>query len=207
MTTVPSSSAETTPLVVRTAPLDDPGPLLDLLPPGDSLAWLRRGEGLVGWGVAAMVRTTGSGRFTRARDWWLTQARAAVVRDEVRRPGTGLVCFGSFAFADEPGDSVLVVPEVVVGRRGETTWVTTISPAGITAAPSVEPADPPESPEEVTFVDGALSGTEWESVVAEAVRRITAGELEKVVLARDLVATAKAWQDGYQSWWGGCLPR
>ena len=192
MTTVPSSSAETTPLVVRTAPLDDPGPLLDLLPPGDCVAWLRRGEGLVGWGAAAMVRTTGSGRFTRARDWWLTQARAAVVRDEVRRPGTGLVCFGSFAFADEPGDSVLVVPEVVVGRRGETTWVTTISPAGITAAPSVEPADPPESPDEVTFVDGALSGTEWESVVAEAVRRITAGELEKVVLARDLVATAKA---------------
>jgi menaquinone-specific isochorismate synthase len=176
---------------VRTVPLDDPGPLLGLLPPGDSVAWLRRGEGLVGWGVAAAVRTSGPDRFTRARDWWISQAHAAVVRDEVARPGTGLVCFGSFAFADEPGDSVLVVPEVVVGRRGDTTWVTTISAAGISGAPTVEQAPPPKAPEGVTFVDGALSGTEWESVVAEAVRRITAGDLEKVVLARDLVAAAE----------------
>jgi menaquinone-specific isochorismate synthase len=194
VTTVPSSPAssrETSPLVVRTVPLDDPGPLLDLLPPGDSVAWLRRGEGLVGWGVAAVVRTSGPDRFTRARDWWIAQAHAAVVRDEVGRPGTGLVCFGSFAFADEPGDSVLVVPEVVVGRRGDTAWVTTISAAGIASTPTVEPSPPPAAPEGVTFVDGALSGTEWEGVVAEAVRRITAGELEKVVLARDLVAGAE----------------
>jgi menaquinone-specific isochorismate synthase len=194
VTTVPSSSAiarEATPLVVRTVPLDDPGPLLDLLPPGDSVAWLRRGEGLVGWGVAAVIRTSGSDRFAEARDWWVSQARSAVVRDEVGRPGTGLVCFGSFAFADEPGDSVLVVPEVVVGRRGDTSWVTTISRAGITSAPAIEATTTPEAPEGVTFVDGALSGTEWEGVVAEAVRRISDGDLEKVVLARDLVASAE----------------
>jgi menaquinone-specific isochorismate synthase len=190
VTTVASSSREAAPLVVRTVPLDDPGPLLSLLPPGDSVAWLRRGEGLVGWGVASVIRTTGSDRFEQARDWWHEQARSAVVRDEVRRPGTGLVCFGSFAFADEPGDSVLVVPEVVVGRRGETTWLTTISAAGITGAPDVGTTPSPEAPEGVTFVDGALSGTEWEGVVAEAVRRIAAGDLEKVVLARDLLATA-----------------
>lgn len=190
MTSVPSGSPEPTPLVVRTVPVDDPGPLLSLLPPGDSVTWLRRGEGLVGWGVAAVLRTSGGKRFEKARDWWLEQSRAAVVRDEVGRPGTGLVCFGSFAFADEPGDSVLVVPEVVVGRRGDTTWVTTTSAAGITASPHIEPSSAPEPPAGVTFVDGALSGTEWETVVAEAVRRITAGDLEKVVLARDLVATA-----------------
>ena len=44
----------------------------------------------------------------------------------------------------------------------------------------------------MTFADGALSGTEWEAVVADAVRRIDDGDLEKVVLARDLVATADA---------------
>jgi len=190
VTTVPSSKREPSPLVVRTVAVDDPGPLLALLPPDDAVAWLRRGEGLVGWGVAALVRTSGSERFTAARDWWNEHARSAVVRDEVERPGTGLVCFGSFAFADDPGDSVLVVPEVVVGRRGERTWVTTISPAGITATPTVAPEPPPEPPTGVAFADGALGGTEWEGVVAEAVRRIGAGELEKVVLARDLVATA-----------------
>ena len=38
------------------------------------------------------------------------------------------------------------------------------------------------------FSDGAMSGASWELVVADAVRRIRAGELDKVVLARDLVA-------------------
>jgi menaquinone-specific isochorismate synthase len=115
-----------------------------------------------------------------------------VVRDEVTEPGTGLVCFGSFAFADEPGDSVLVVPEVVVGRRGDRTWVTTVSTASISAPPHLRSYDDAPAPQDVTFADGALSGTAWESVVAEAVRRINAGALEKVVLARDLVATASA---------------
>ena len=40
------------------------------------------------------------------------------------------------------------------------------------------------------FADGAMDGERWMAVVADAVRRITAGALEKVVLARDLVATA-----------------
>jgi menaquinone-specific isochorismate synthase len=182
--------ADTTPLVVRTVELEDPGPLLSLLPAGESLAWVRRGEGLVGWGVAAMLRPSGVDRFAEARDWWRVQARSAVVRDEVRLPGSGLVCFGSFAFADDPGDSVLVVPEVVVGRKGDRSWVTTVSAAGIVAPAAVAPTPEPDAPVGVTFVDGALSGTEWERVVAEAVRRIDAGELEKVVLARDLVATA-----------------
>jgi menaquinone-specific isochorismate synthase len=193
VTTVPSSptsSREASPLVVRTVALDDPGPLLALLPPEDALAWVRRGEGLVGWGVAAAVHTSGADRFADAGAWWRAHARSAVVRDEIDLPGTGLVGFGSFAFADEPGDSVLVVPEVLVGRRGDTTWITMISAAGIAAPPAVEPADAPAAPVGVTFVDGALSGTDWEGVVAEAVRRIAAGDLEKVVLARDLVATA-----------------
>ncbi|MGZ4444954.1 MAG: isochorismate synthase [Nocardioidaceae bacterium] len=184
-----------TPLVVRTVAVPDPGPLLALLPPEDATAWVHRGEGLVGYGVAAVLRTRGPGRFAEARAWWSERSRSAVVRDAVRRPGSGLVCFGTFAFADEPGDSVLVVPEVVVGRRGDTTWVTTVGAAAITAPPSVAPADAPAPPAGVTFSDGALSGTEWETRVAEAVRRINTGDLEKVVLARDLVARAAAGVD------------
>jgi isochorismate synthase len=155
-------------------------------------AWVRRGEGLVGWGTAAVCRTHGPERFAQARAWWTGLTGSAVVRDEAGLPGTGLVCFGSFAFADEPGDSVLVVPEVVVGRRDGVTWVTTTGVGTIPAHPDLSPsAPPPAAPPEVTFADGALSGTEWETVVAEAVRRINAGALEKVVLARDLYATAR----------------
>ncbi len=187
----PDPARESAPLVVRTVLVDDPGPLLDLLPTTDVTAWVRRGEGLVGWGTAAICRTDGPDRFARARAWWRDLAGSAVVRDEAGVPGTGLVCFGSFAFADEPGDSVLVVPEVVVGRRGGTTWVTTIGVGAIPAHPDLTPTEPPAAPAGVTFADGALSGTEWETVVAEAVRRINAGTLEKVVLARDLYATAR----------------
>ncbi len=188
-----ASAPDTAPLVVRTAPLPDPGALLALLPSSDTTgttAWVRRGDGLVGWGTAAVLRTSGPERFADARAWWSEQSHNAVVRDEVGEPGSGLVCFGSFAFSDEPGDSVLVVPEVVVGRRGDRAWLTTVSRAAITTPPAIGPATGPEPPLEVTFTDGALSGAVWETVVAEAVRRIDAGELEKVVLARDLVATA-----------------
>jgi menaquinone-specific isochorismate synthase len=190
VTSAAEPTSEAAPLVVRTTAVTDPGPLLALLPDGDSTAWVRRGEGLVGWGVAAVIRTTGAERFADARAWWSEHSRSAIVRDEVRLPGTGLVSFGSFGFADDPGDSVLVVPEIIVGHRGDTTWVTTISSAAITTPPGITATDQPEAPVEVTFVDGALSGTEWETVVAEAVRRINDGALEKVVLARDLIATA-----------------
>ncbi len=184
-------SRESAPLVVRTVLVEDTGSLLSLLPDDtDITAWVRRGEGLVGWGTAAVCRTSGADRFAEARRWWTGHARTAVVRDEAQQPGSGLVCFGSFAFSDDPGDSLLVVPEVVVGRRGDSTWVTTIGVGTIPAATEIRRTSPPTPPAGVAFADGALSGTEWETVVAEAVRRINGGDLEKVVLARDLVATA-----------------
>ncbi|WP_435742911.1 isochorismate synthase [Nocardioides sp. SYSU DS0663] len=180
-------------LVVHTVsvPPADASALLDLLPTDRPVTWLRRGEGLVGWGVAAEVRTSGPTRFADAAKWWSETTARARVDDEVVEPGTGLVSFGSFAFADEPGDSVLAVPAVVVGRRGDRAWVTTVSPAGAPSpAASLAATDLPEAPVGVSFGDGALDGERWMSVVADAVARIGAGDLEKVVLARDLFATA-----------------
>ena len=179
-------------LVVRTVAVDDPGDLLALLPadaPTEELvAWVRRGEGLVGWGDAAGVRTQGSERFLDAQRWWHDVARTAVVRDPLQVPGSGLVAFGSFAFADTPGDSVLRVPRVVAGRRDGRAWVTRVGVASISRTAGVLPAPPPAAPEGVHFADGALDSAQWESDVAEAVRRIGRGDLEKVVLARDLLA-------------------
>ncbi len=177
------------PLVVRTVRIDSESvsELLDRLPAGDVCTWLRRGEGLVGWGTAARIRTSGPTRFADADKWWSEQVGRARVTDEVGEPGSGMVCFGSFAFADEPGDSVLTVPQVVFGRRGETTWLTTVGPADLDPFAAVEGAAAPDG---VSFADGALNGEQWMSVVADAVARINRGDLEKVVLARDLVATA-----------------
>jgi menaquinone-specific isochorismate synthase len=188
MTTGATTDGQNLPLDVRTTPLplDAATDLLDLLPADNPVSWLRRGDGLVGWGVAAVVRTSGSTRFSDAVKWWAETTAQATVDDTVNEPGSGLVCFGTFAFADEPGHSVLVVPRVVVGRRGDLAWVTTVGDTDAT----VGPVDPPDSPGAVSFTDGALNGDQWMTVVADAVSRINAGDLEKVVLARDLVATA-----------------
>ncbi len=174
--------------------------LVDLLPAQDAVAWLRRGDGLVGWGAVAQVRTTGATRFSDADKWWSETLARVAVHDGVQEPGTGPVAFGSFGFADEPGESVLVLPRVVVGRRGGRAWLTTVADEGADdgsragageplAAP--RPGDAPAAPAGVVFGDGSRNGEEWMSVVAEAVDRIGDGELEKVVLARDLVATAE----------------
>jgi menaquinone-specific isochorismate synthase len=174
-------------LAVSTVRVDDPGPLLDLLPEAGALAWVQAGEGLVGWGQAARLELTGPDRFLAAQDWWQELVARAEVVDDVRLPGTGLVGFGSFAFDSATGSSVLVVPEVVVGHRGGTWWLTTVG----VAPPDLTPAPPPALPTSVVFADAEPTGAQWMTSVEQAVSRITAGEVEKVVLARALEARAE----------------
>ncbi|MFZ2015274.1 MAG: isochorismate synthase [Nocardioides sp.] len=185
--TTTAAGAASAGLTVRTTEIESADSLLSLLPPEQAVTWMRRDEGLVGWGVAAEIRTKGTTRFSDADKWWAETLTRADIRDDVNEPGSGLVCFGSFAFADEPGDSVLTVPQVVVGRRAGRTWLTLVDDASYDG-----PTDAPPAPEDVVFADGAMDGERWMLVVADAVRRISAGALEKVVLARDLIATAAA---------------
>ena len=185
--TTTAAGAASAGLTVRTTEIESADSLLSLLPPEQAVTWMRRDEGLVGWGVAAEIRTKGTTRFSDADKWWAETLARADIRDDVNEPGSGLVCFGSFAFADEPGDSVLTVPQVVVGRRAGRTWLTLVDDASYDG-----PTDAPQAPEDVVFADGAMDGERWMLVVADAVRRISAGALEKVVLARDLIATAAA---------------
>ncbi len=74
-----------------------------------------------------------------------------------------------------------------MGRRDGRSWVTVVG-TSISSPPSLTPTDPPQHPHGVELVDGSVDSDAWQDVVAEAVRRISAGQLDKVVLARDLVA-------------------
>jgi menaquinone-specific isochorismate synthase len=188
VTSLAAGAPENLPLVARTVFVDDPGPLIALLPDVAPLSWVHRGDGLVAWGETARYESSGAGRFESAQRWWRDAARHSIVRDEADVPGSGLVCFGSFGYADAPGDSVLVVPRVVVGRRGSRCWVTTISSGALASTPVVGPASPAPEPRGAVFTDGAMSGAGWELAVSEAVSRIRAGHLDKVVLALDLIA-------------------
>jgi menaquinone-specific isochorismate synthase len=188
------------PLLVRTVAIDTlpvgPDGLLDLLPAEAPLAWVRRGDGLVGWGEALRITTSGADRFADAERAWHEVLAHSVVRDEIGLPGTGPVAFGSFAF--DPTSSsggVLVVPRVVVGRRGDRTWLTTIeSGATLSPGPTLDTAvghrTPVTPPGDVSYTDGAVPAAGWTDVVARGVAAIRAGAVDKVVLARDVVATA-----------------
>lgn len=175
------------PLLARTVEIDDPGPLLALLPTEDQLAWIHRGDGLVGWGRAAEYTFTGPSRFADAGTLWREITRHSVVRDDVGEPGTGLVAFGTFTFSDSAAGSRLIVPDVIVGRREGRAWLTTIGPA-LGPTPLVTATDTPNPAHVLEFHDGTVGPDAWKQTVAEAVRRISVGGISKVVLARDLVA-------------------
>ena len=190
-------------LYARTIEIDDPGPLLALLPEQDAYAWVRRGEGMVGWGEVARCKPTD---IADAEQWWTgLVAQVVSVSSLEHIPGSGFMAFGSFVFdpSNSAARSTLVVPRTVLGRRNGRCWLTRIGTSyvheGLDSAPR-----PPRPPRNVSYADGGLTGPQWEAAVAEAVRRITASgldpldqgsrgpdRLEKVVLARDLVARAE----------------
>lgn len=177
-------------LSVQTRVITDGHALLDYLPGPSSFAWVRNGYGLVAWGESARIVVNGRERFSRAQRWWSAMVRTAHVDDPLSRPGSGIVAFASFAF--EPGRSVLVVPRVVIGRSETAAWVTTIRAAGEPEFDPLAELDslrwPVSAPENVVFGEGTRDTKSWQRSVAEAVERISRGELDKVVLARDVVA-------------------
>ncbi len=153
------------------------------------------GDGLAGRGVAARLEIPAP---------WSEHAAAAAARlreldvaDEVGRPGTGAVAFAALPFdRDRPGE--LVVPEVVVGRHADgTRWVTgppdrCDAIVAELSAGARERRDDDERPAEPTcyHLQGRERPEEWRDRVADAAGRIRAGELTKVVLAREVEVSA-----------------
>jgi menaquinone-specific isochorismate synthase len=177
-------------LHARTVEIADPGPLLGLLAQDDCCAWIRQSEGMVGLGEVVRHKADS---MTEADEWWAGVAADMVVESDlaVPPPGSGPLAFGSFVFdaANTAAQSTMVVPAVVVGRRAGRAWLTRVGTTDEPAGP-VTAGSSPEPPRDVSFADGSLTGPEWEAAVAEAVDRISAGVLDKVVLARDLLAFA-----------------
>ncbi len=175
---------------VTTVELPDSPELLGLLPSAGALSWVRRGEGLVGWGEADRLEVSGPGALAEAAAWWADRSAALDVDDTVRVPGSGPVVFASIAFDPAAGTSVFVVPEVVVGRRDGVTWLTAAGDADPRDLLAGDPTPLPPAPTRLRYADGALDPASWCGAVAGAVRRIGDGDLAKVVLARDLLVTA-----------------
>ena len=169
-------------LTVRTTRIDHVSPRLELVDPRRPLVFVRRDEGLAGIGEAVRLEFRGPDRMREAAATWRALAARATVDDEVGVPGSGLVAFGSFAFDDASAEaSVLVVPRIVLGRRGGVAFLTRVDGAEF-PVPAARGASA-----RVRLREGALGEAGYADAVASAVEAIRAGRVSKVVLARDLV--------------------
>ncbi|MBG6056716.1 isochorismate synthase [Cryobacterium sp. MP_M5] len=183
-------------LTVETTPIADVRQLILLLDSHEPLLWMRRNQGLAGIGTALRLEFSGPTRLTDAAAAWRDVVAAATVTDPLSRTGTGLLAFGAFAFdASSAQTSVLIVPQVIVGREDDQCWVTRIWPTGGTR-PEIPLALRPLGNEyRISLLPGALTADGYRTAVGEAVERIAAADLNKVVLARDLVGRLPAESD------------
>jgi len=173
---------------VTTARIGEHLPLLELLPKAHPVSWVRSGEGLVGWGIHATTTVSGRDRFEKAREWWHQQLETFSVSNSVHGSGTGPVLFASFSF-DRNDESVLVIPQVVVGQKGSQSWITWI---GTAPQPVLNEVRDNASGAHFDFAEGTFSSEEWVKRVAEAISRVATNTVDKVVLARDVIATSSS---------------
>jgi isochorismate synthase len=178
----------------------------------------RDGLVLAGLGQAVVLAGAGPGRFAdvaaRARELGRAAFADDPAEDPARPPAAGPVFVGGFAFAGDGGSSpewsglppaCLVLPEIALVRQS--------SEARMTLAAVINPDDDSDGvverlleraaelresgmplldpdPVERTRVASAAPPSHYEQAVERAVERIRSGELEKVVLAREVRAHA-----------------
>ena len=174
----------------------------------------RDGAALAGLGCARAIEATGPGRFQAVAARWRAASASAQSDPADGPPGAGLAAVGGFAFAPDGGGSPqwsgyapasLIVPEVAFARRGEA--------IRMTVTVDVAPDDTPEErlagierrlgelrEDELPLLDpdpvgsysvvSPMPPSHYEQAVAQAVQRIRAGELSKVVLAREVQVRA-----------------
>ena len=183
----------------------------------------RDGFVLAGLGAAATIEARGPKRFaevaTRARELAGEPMTDDPAEDPQRPPAAGPVFMGGFAFAHEGGSSPewsslppasLVLPELALARQADQARLTLNAvvqpdddadsvaerlraPVSELAPASMPLLDP--DPIQRTRVASAAPPSHYEHAVERAVERIHTGELEKVVLAREVRAHAAAPHD------------
>jgi menaquinone-specific isochorismate synthase len=149
-------------------------------------AWVRSGDGLVGFGEYKRFEVKGEDRFLKARNWWSEQLSDFLIQNNVHGIGTGPILFSSFSF-DPKEPSVLIIPEIVLGHKNGKSWITWI---GNRSQPDVTKISNSTISSEISWQKGSTSEEKWRDQVSAAITAIKSNQLEKVVLARDLSATS-----------------
>jgi salicylate biosynthesis isochorismate synthase len=179
----------------------------------------RGGWALGAVGAVEVLEARGPDRFLEVSERWRVLAARALADPPEGPTGGGLVAVGGFAFAAGGGDAPLwqgfapaslIVPELSLARRDGEVRLTVnvaVTPddtvaellARVTARvrslrsrelPLLDPA-----PTGRYRVVSPMPAAHYEEAVARAVERIRAGELEKIVLAREVQVHAPAAHD------------
>jgi len=150
-------------------------------------AWVRSGDGLVGFGEYKKFEVKGENRFKEAKAWWEKRVSEFKIQNNVHGSGTGPILFSSFSF-DPSEISVLVIPEIIIGQKNGKSWITWI---GDSKQPNLEKINTAPISGEITWQDGSISEQDWQDQVKNAINAIKSNKLEKVVLARDVTAISK----------------
>jgi isochorismate synthase len=176
---------------------------------------------LAGMGVAREASSRGPRRFAEVARTVGETGREAVIDEPRGLPaGAGPVWLGGFAFDPEGGASAtwssfepgsLFLPEVSICRRGQDAFLTVnalVGPgddaerrgaelsarlAGLRADATLPLVDP--HPTARPTIRSARPPRAFEDAVEKATARIAAGEMEKVVLAREVIVEAAAAHD------------
>jgi salicylate biosynthesis isochorismate synthase/menaquinone-specific isochorismate synthase len=174
---------------------------------------------LAALGCARAIEARGPGRFRDVAAQWRSLTAAAIADPADGPSGSGLAALGGFSFSPAGGGSPpwagfqpasLIVPELSLARRGEEVVLT----LNVLAAPddtvedllarvnrrlrelrtdSLPLLDP--APAGTYEVVSSMPPSHFEHAVARAVERIRAGELEKIVLAREVQVHAPVAHD------------
>ncbi len=191
-----ASEGSTPRLTARTRAVDSAPSLVPYLEASSPLLFVRRGEGVAGVGEALRLEFSGVDRIAQAAEAWRRISAAATIDDPVGQAGSGLVAFGAFTFSEDSRyASTLIVPRTIIGHRNGVSWITHVAVDGDDSAAVQPVARPMGSEFRLSLLPGAITGERYREIVATAVERIQAGELRKVVLARDLAGRMPAGGD------------
>jgi salicylate biosynthesis isochorismate synthase/menaquinone-specific isochorismate synthase len=168
-----------------------------------------------GLGVTLQLDAAGADRFTTLDRRWREFSERAACDFPDAPAGVGLVAVAGFAFADDGaasppwkgfGAASLTVPAIWLARRGEGTWLTcnvlvkhddadpdellqlALEPLASLVERPLPLFDP--APVGQFSVHSPMPPAHYEEAVARAVERIRSGELEKIVLAREVQVRA-----------------
>lgn len=181
-------------LSVVTREIDPVEDLLRYADPAAPLGWLRRGDGIVavGSGAQTHLRVSGDAGSPHAAilsSGWQQIVAQADIDDPVGLPGSGLVAFGALVFDEESAaTSTLIVPSAIIGRSHGRSWITTITGNPDVPDAVIEPRE--YGPQWAGALGpGAQTAQGYQASVQAGLDAIAAGEVSKVVLARDLTGT------------------